>query len=118
MPLRKDAARAKGVSGGKTVRNSAEGAVRFLRRRRKKKMPRTRRTRRTSPPMTPPAISPAWDWVERVDLVEFELSCFDPGVSVNRAAEGVLTDPEVVGAATVGTEITMVLPLSGSVAGA
>jgi len=40
------------------VRNSADGAVLFLRRRRKKTTPRAKRARKMRPPMTPPAISP------------------------------------------------------------
>lgn len=54
-----DSIREKGVSGGYTVRNSAEGAVRFLRRRTKNIAPSAMRPSTATAPIMPPAIAPA-----------------------------------------------------------
>jgi hypothetical protein len=51
--------REKGVCGGWTVMNSAEGAVRLRRLRIKRRVPRERSAIRTSAPIIPPAMTPA-----------------------------------------------------------
>jgi len=89
--LRNDPARANGVSGGWTVRNSAEGAVRFLRRRMNIMTPKTISPMRMRPPSMPPAMAPVWDGAARFDE-GLLLPCLEDTEPLRAETEGRGTD--------------------------